>query len=434
MKVYISAARTVEQLETQDGKDLAKGVVKQLIELDPTSSYDKGKGGKYCPWIIRQYKSGNLTKDKFESLKDSLDLFAKNYRQFSKNDLNQYKTVDEFLDASREFGNRELTDKELEKLHGKQAHSAGDEDKKFLCEDGDWELWTPLTYAGSIALARSGGGKQAEWCTAWTRSDNYYRDYTSRGPLYIFINKNNTGEKYQSHFGNDGRNSWFYDIDDREQGQAAFFEFLDEHPNFKEFFKVRDTGGIRMMGESFIGYDPKAETITFPDTTSKIPHLTFPDACKEVVLPDSVTEIPARAFLNSNVETVVASNIHKIGPNAFNGSKIANINLSGVDTRIGSSAFRDCVNLKNVTLYGGSNPFSVGPYAFAGSGLSGTVTITPTMTLDMSALDDCPEVTVVWNHEDDDYEFSGIKLLVLDKEDCPKLFNANDGKVDIELM
>ena len=438
MKIYVKAARTVEQLTEQEGKDLGKAVLKELIELDPTSKYSEGKGGKYCPWIIRHYKSGDLTKEKFASLKDSLDLFAQEYRKFAKNDLNQYKTVDEFLDASREFGNRELSAKELEKMHGKQAHSAGDSDKKFLCEDGDWELWTPLTYAGSIALARSGGGKQAEWCTAWTRSDSYYRSYTSRGPLYIFLNKNNTGEKYQSHFGSDGSHSWFYDIDDREQGKDAFFAFLDKHPVFKEFFRVKDEGGLRTMGESIISYDPNAKVITIPESITKLPNFKVPDSCETFELPATMTAIPANAFSNTHIKTVIAPGVTRIGANAFNHSDIETIDLSHV-TLVGSSAFRFCSNLRSVNL-NTEDELHIGAYAFSESGLT-AVTILPNMVLNMCAFDDCQNLTVTWKGSDDFTEqdddgctFNGIKLLVINEKRNPNVYKLNEGKVDIDLV
>ena len=68
MKVYIRAARTVEQLEQQEGQGLPKPMLRRLIALDPTSDYDNGKGGKYCPWIIRMYKNKLLTEDEFLNL------------------------------------------------------------------------------------------------------------------------------------------------------------------------------------------------------------------------------------------------------------------------------------------------------------------------------------------------------------------------------
>lgn len=435
MKLYIRAV-TIEELEQQYGKDpgMTKKKFKELINLDPTADYGRttptaNKRGKYGPWIMKQYRLGNITETDYDNIRDALDLFSKDYRHFPKSDLNQYKTVTEFLSDANRVGNRELTAKELEKLHGKQAHSAGDSDKKFLCEDGDWELWTPLTYQGSIALARSGGGPQAEWCTAWTRSDTHYKSYTARGPLYIFLNKNNTGEKYQTHIGSDGRNSWFYDARDYEQGERAFFAFLDKHPTFKEFFRVRDTNGVRTMAETIIGYTPDATEIIIPDGVTMIPNKQFPNSCTRVVLPDSVTTISDNAFKNSNVETVEFDAVTTIGKCAFEGSAIRDIDLSGVEL-IDNGAFRNCTNLTSVNY---SDYVKLGAYAFAGcTGLRGPIVQPKTALISSGTFNGCSNLTLIWEDDDAAYPLDDIKLLKVDVATHPQLVATNENYVTIQ--
>ena len=432
MKLYIRAV-TIEELESQYGKDegMTKKKFKTLINLDPTADYDTKRRGKYGPWIMKQNRLGNITEDDYDNLKDALDLFSKDYKHYPKSDLNQYKTVEEFLTDSNRVGNRQLSAKELEKLHGKQAHKSGDADKKFLCEDGDWELWTPLTYAGSIALARSGGGKQAEWCTAWTRSDSYYRSYTSRGPLYIFLNKNNTGEKYQTHIDTNGRNSWFYDINDHEQGERAFFAFLDKHPNFKEFFRVKDENGVRTMAETIIGYTPDVEEIIIPDGITSIPQKEFPKTCKLVVLPDSVVNIADNAFKNSNVETVEFNAVRTIGKESFAGSAIQNIDLSQVET-IDNGAFRDCKQLEVANF---NKNVKLGAYAFSGdTALTGPITLYPSTVVSSGTFNNCSSLTIIWKDDDYAYPIDGIRLLKVDEATHPKLVETNSGYIDIEDM
>jgi len=550
MKVYISAAKTIQQLKEQDAPDMDESIFEELVRLDPTSKYDEGKGGKYTPWVIRQYKKGNIDLDAegedsvVNSLVDSLGLFTKDFKHFSKRDINQYKTVQEFLDESRRVGNRELTPKELEKLHGKQAHLAGDNDKQCLVEDGDWQVWTPKTYAGSIALARMGGGKQAEWCTAWTRSDSYYRSYTARGPLYIFINKNNTGEKYQSHFGNDGRISWFYDIDDHERGQQAFTEFCAKHPKIQQFFKLENKDGIQTMAGNVIGYDPNAtkivipeggsllsgkrlpsslETVVLPDTMTSLPSSVFAGLASlvNVRLPKSLTEIPSDTFKNctslshidipdsvtvygsnafsgcTSLKTINHSNslqevkdycfkdctsleddlpntvtklgkdvfagadlaeftmpesLMEISPSSFAGCNIKQFNINNVKTikanafkesgvnsidlrnvnHIGSNAFRGCNKLTTFDF----NPegVSIGPYAFADSKAkpSKPITLYPSTTIDIGTFDNCPNMTIQWEKDDEPYPFFNIGLLICDEKKCPELVRENKGTVRIQ--
>lgn len=425
MKLYIRAARTVEQLETQEGTGLAKPVVKQLIELDPTANYEAGKGGKYCPWILRMHKNGTLKKEDYTNLKDALELFSKEYKKYPKSDLNQYKSVEEFLNDTHDVGNRELTDKEKAKMLKKQAHRADDQDKEFLIADGNWEVWRPLTYAGSISLAREGGHK-AQWCTAYEGNDHYWRSYSSKGPLYIFLNKADPDEKYQTHF---ETNSWFYDIDDRELGQTAFINFCAEHPKIGKFFEVVSENGVMSRAGVPLQYDPKATKIILPENCTKLPDFRFPEACREVVLPDGVTDIPAGVFRGSNVVTVTANNIERIGANAFRDSAITNIDLTGV-ARIGSSAFRNCKNMTNLVL-NTTDELTIGSYAFADDQFQ-AVDVLPTMHLSMAAFDGCPNLVVTWKAEDEAYEFADIKALVLDADKCPELLNANKGFITIK--
>ena len=536
MKRYIRAAVSIENLRTQFAPDMTDDKFRQLISLDPSADFEKNRGGKYCPWIFRQDKKGNLTEADYTNLKDALDYFMVNYKKYPKSDLGQYKTIEEFLQDTEAVGNRELTDKEKAKMLKKQAHHASDEDKKFLVEDGDWEVWQPLTYAGSISLARQGGTK-ASWCTAYEGDDHWYQRYTRKGPLYIFLNTKDPHQKYQLHFETD---SW-YDINDNQKWMPAFYAFCGEHPAIAEFFNVKNDNGVLSRADSIVGYEETKE-ITIPDTISALPDIDFPDCVEKIILPDSITklyerrfeglrnlkeiklpsaikqiprecfkdctalehiDIPdsvlvyrANAFYNCSslksikhssnlvsveedcfwsceaLETQLPDSVTYIGKTIFNGTNIADIvipagvsslvssgfasssiksvNLNEVNniamkcfkdssvekinldkvSYIGPSAFRDCINLKSIEL----NPsgVKVGSHAFANSGLNGTVTIYPTTELSLSVFDDCKDLTIKWEAEDQPYELDGIKLLICSKGKCPDLINANRGYIKIE--
>ena len=543
MKQYIKSVVSIANLKEQFGKDMDDATFQQLIELDPSADYEKNRGGKYCPWIMRQYNKGNLPEAQYTNLKDALGYFLQHGKKYPKPDLGQYKTVDEFLTDTESVGNRELTDKEKAKLLKKQAHHASDQDKKFLVEDDGWEVWQPLTYPGSISLAREGGTK-ASWCTAYEGDDYYYRRYTSQGPLYIFINTNNYKEKYQLHIES---NSW-YDINDSSQGMNKFYAFCDEHPAIKEFFDIKSVDGLTYMAGSFVGFDSTAKelripedfkldnleykyrlpeaveslylpdgatslsenicanlehltSIRLPETLVSIPNqaflnctslksITIPNSVKEygarafkfctnleeikhsdnlqivgmecfdncselktqlpdsvkyigknifkncdelnesqIRIPSSLPKIPGEAFRNSALTNVDLNGVTVIGHNAFRNSLITNIDLSQVTT-ISSGAFRSCNNLAAIEF----NPegVKVGMYAFADSDMSGIVFIDNNVDLGMSAFDNCPNLTVQWGKEDEDYEFENIKLLICDEAKCPKLIAANKGYVKIE--
>ncbi len=112
----------------------------------------------------------------------------------------------------------------------------GKEGAKLLATDGEWELWQPTTWEASIYLAGLGGQK-ATWVNAYSGDDRWFRYYADKGPFYVFINKSNPAEKYQSH---PATKSWFFDAKDRNLGEQALIDFLDEHPAFADFFEVED--------------------------------------------------------------------------------------------------------------------------------------------------------------------------------------------------
>ena len=455
MKLYIRAV-SIEDMQKKY-PDIPKRKFAQLVDVDPTANYAENKRGKYMPWVFKQYKLGNLVtedgRDQSHNVHDALQMFAKNNSSFPEKDLNRYKTVQEFLDAFEVANNtpRQLSKRQkAREAHKALKQSLVSEDNdgiEFLASDGDWEVYTPKTWVGSIALATVGCDKskpylypeaspdnmKARWCTAGEGSDHYYNYYTGFGPLYIFINRNDPINKFQCC---PAHNDWWYNKNDDPGTREEFFDFCAEHPQIANYFGVTFDGGVTTFQGKVVGYDKTATTITVPEGTVALPNFPIPDACTTVILPDTLTSIPSRAFMNSNIVTLKANNIDRIGPNAFNNSAITNIDLSGVNGRIGSNAFANCKNLTNVTL---GTP-AIGPCAFAGSGIRGEITITPEMNLDMMAFDGCPNVTVVWNKEDEPYRFfntagaSSIKLLVLSQDRCPKLFETNEGKVDMELM
>jgi len=233
MKVYIRATVSIENLKTQfkdflDEHLYDDDTLDEILSVDPTYKSGSGYAGKYGVWLLNQAKKDNYTRADMNNLKDALKMFIRKSDKFKYQDLGRYKTVDEFIEDSHRVGNMPLTDQEKKKQLKKEAHAADVEDKELLATDGNWELWTPLTYPGSISLAREGGTK-AEWCTAYEGDDSYYQDYTRQGPLFIFINKNNPKEKYQTHFETE---SWFFNINDNDLGRSALIKFLFRHRNF----------------------------------------------------------------------------------------------------------------------------------------------------------------------------------------------------------
>lgn len=349
MKQYIRAAVPIPKLKEQFAPNMDDETFQQLIDLDPSADFEKNRGGKYCPWIFRQYNKGNLPEAQYTNLKDALGYFLQNYKKYPKNDLGQYKTVDEFLTDTEAVGNRTLTDKEKAKLLKKQAHHASTDDKKFLVEDGPWEVWTPLTYPGSISLAREGGTK-ASWCTAYEGDNYYYNRYTRQGPLYIFINTSDYKEKYQLHFES---NSW-YDIDDTSLGMNNFYKFCDEHPDIKEFFGISSANGMTYRNDEFVGFDSTAEEINLPsdfDINKLAYKFKLPESVKTLYIPDGPTSIPESAFAHlKNLTTIrLPETLVNISRRAFNECEgLVNIVIPDSVKAYEMEAFIDCCNLETI--------------------------------------------------------------------------------------
>lgn len=359
MKRYIRAVVSIDNLKTQFALDMTDEEFKKIIDIDPSANFDANKGGKYCPWIFRQVKKGNLTESDYTNLKDALEYFMINYKKYPKSDIGQYKTVQEFLQDTEDVGNRELTDKEKAKLLKKQAHNASDEDKEFLVEDGDWEVWKPLTYAGSISLARTGGVK-ASWCTAYEGDPYYYERYTRKGPLYIFINTKDPNEKYQLHF---ETRSW-YDIRDSSLGMDAFYTFCSEHPLIADFFGVVVTTGVVIVNDNIVGY-ANSDEIVIPDTVSKMPDISFPESAKKIVLPDSITKLRNHQFsgLRNLKEIKLPANIKQITMGCFEHcSSLESIDIPDSVLVYRERAFSDCSSLKSIKH--SANLVSVEGYCF----------------------------------------------------------------------
>lgn len=101
--------------------------------------------------------------------------------------------------------------------------------------NGDsWFVIVPKSEKASSYL-----GVNTEWCTAWGTHclnpdykdrTNHFNTYSPQGPLYVIVNKENEGDKYQLHFPS---NQLKNPADNEISGRAAFF---NERLEIKKLF------------------------------------------------------------------------------------------------------------------------------------------------------------------------------------------------------
>ena len=175
----------------------------KIIKLDPTYDENRDSVGKYGKWLLGLYKKDNPLEydemDIYRGLRLYNDYKNDRTKDIEK-DINRFKSITDLYDALRNVGEAELSARQKER-ELRNAYK----DAELVFSDEQWQIWTPKTYAASCTL-----GKGTTWCTAYSQNDYYYNDYTSQGPLYVFINKQDPKEKYQLHV----ESGSFMDADD----------------------------------------------------------------------------------------------------------------------------------------------------------------------------------------------------------------------------
>ena len=157
-------------------------------------------------WVLKLYKakSPRLVEDLYKLKNENgdgyLDIFlrAKERRMIQgvDGDLNRFKSIAELgayvssLDVDTILGR---TKGEMSNA----VHEAKDDIEK-LYEDDEWIILIPKTHEASCYWA-----KGAHWCTAYRDSDEYFKEYSSQGPLFMNINKENPQLSTQFHLESD---------------------------------------------------------------------------------------------------------------------------------------------------------------------------------------------------------------------------------------
>ena len=219
--LYIPLISNANDLQHQQIIDY---IIKKLETMDPTAHKE------YVPWLAKMYINQNNTPALLLHLEDmdasayaALEKFHKLKQrkmiQPPNNDINRYKTFNEFETAM---------DKAADPFDKKEELSKGE--GKIVYEDPTVKVIKP---ANEDAACYYGQGTR--WCTAATKGKNYFSHYHDDGPLYILFPKkpNYAGEKYQFHF----ESNQFKDPNDDDVDLSIMFK---RFPGFFQWIKDTD--------------------------------------------------------------------------------------------------------------------------------------------------------------------------------------------------
>lgn len=185
--------------------NMSDAVFNQLVQVDPTYREGSNSAGKYTKWILDRWNRGDI----FElndgeiafkgtegsvitigGLKSYLETFNDLKSTLPNQDIGQFRRISDFMEAVDNLSEDNLSARQKER-RTRNAYK----DTELVYESPHWWVYTPTSFEGSCTL-----GKGTEWCTAYSENDYYYNHYSSEGPLYVIINKENPKEKYQFHF------------------------------------------------------------------------------------------------------------------------------------------------------------------------------------------------------------------------------------------
>jgi len=229
--------------------DIVNMIISCMEQIDPTQNK------QYVPYLTQWFiNADEIGRDAFpnwedatSTLKESLIMYYKLRERIPEKyrDIGQYKSVGDFMNGVQALQSQYGKQEKLDKGESEIVYNS-----KYAT------IYWPKDEQGSCYL-----GQGTQWCTASTRSANYFDQYNKDGPLVIVNMKEKIrvndgwvidddggehedpyGEKYenkiQAHMEVDpddnGNLLWIWDyIADTQDEQVDFTNLYDDNPNFK---------------------------------------------------------------------------------------------------------------------------------------------------------------------------------------------------------
>jgi len=190
--ILLLTEATAQEIHQRFYPNIPDDVFNEIVNADPVSSnLQNDKIGVYAKWLLNLYKNNNLKLEDLYKAKEYIPIFDKMTKanKLPNKDINSYKSLPDVYKVVQPY------------LDNNQSISKGDEERKIKQEGAEkvYEDNRFLVIHVKTKEAAIFYGKGTEWCTAATKSENYFDYYNSQGSLYIVMDKKNN-RKYQFHF------------------------------------------------------------------------------------------------------------------------------------------------------------------------------------------------------------------------------------------
>ena len=209
--------------------------IERYLNFDPTYEGDPNNIGQYSEWIVLQVNRGNIKPSDESKIHELLTDFGmqlkRNTLKGNDRSILSYKTVDDLANKLDTVKGEGVSNK----VSTKNVSAKPIVGTEIVYADDDWTIYTPYTFTGSRRAA-SLGGDRAAWCTANPSNDYYWKNYSSKGPLYIIVNNNDNNDKYQVNISFKNGSGVLDGHMDRNDYPFNFDAFLSDKPEMKKFF------------------------------------------------------------------------------------------------------------------------------------------------------------------------------------------------------
>lgn len=201
---------------TSLGIKTANEFVNELAKHDPSPSKI------YLQWMTRTVLNKATPWEDIGKFTEYLQLFEKVKSRLEKKDINGYQSARDLYNAIKDFDPTVKTGKQERREQRDGFFKRGEIEEVY--RDNTVQILHPKTQAASVEF-----GIGTKWCTAATKSKNYFNQYNADGPIYMINFLGKTNERYQIHF----ESGQFMDIHDNP---VDWQKFKKQHPFVNTIF------------------------------------------------------------------------------------------------------------------------------------------------------------------------------------------------------